>query len=422
MSSLRFTAPNASRDRRAFLRFLAASPLMAYAGFNSEWANDILGLPLAAQENEVIKSVKEAVNVFDFEKAARAKMQPPHYLVVTGGVFDDSTNRADREGFSKYGIRQRRLTGFGGVDQSVDIFGVKRESPIFLCTGMAQMSHPEGNVAVARAARVSRSLQTFGATEPAVVKTRGEAVWHTTQGMPPQPALIQKLEAAGCPVLIWNVDHGGGGNQTSARAMRLAGIPNLDQTSTRPCNTCHMSPQYPRNRVNLDDPLDKVIGGIGSLRENPAERNMTWDDVKRAKDQMKNMKLVLKGILSGEDAALAVANGADGILVSTHGGHNDQAGRGAIECLPEVVAGAARRIPVFVDSGFRTGADVYKALALGATAVGIARPWHWGLASFQEEGIAAVVTILRRELQVVMAQTGSSSIAKINPASLVARR
>jgi len=142
--------------------------------------------------------------------------------------------------------------------------------------------------------------------------------------------------------------------------------------------------------------------------------------VKRVRG-LTRMKLVLKGIVTHEDAALAVQHGIDGIIVSNHGGHEDASGRGTIECLPEVVAGTAGKIPILIDSGFRGGADVFKALALGATSVGIGRPHIWGLASFGQEGVETVIALLRRELQVMMAQTGASSIAKIRRDSLVTR-
>ena len=136
---------------------------------------------------------------------------------------------------------------------------------------------------------------------------------------------------------------------------------------------------------------------------------------------MTKMKLILKGIVAREDGELAVKNGVDAIMVSNHGAHEDASGRGTLECLPEVVAGVAGKIPVFIDGGFRSGADIFKALALGATAVGIGRAYAWALASFGTEGVETVIELLRRELQVVMAQTGATSIAKITRASLIAR-
>ena len=160
-----------------------------------------------------------------------------------------------------------------------------------------------------------------------------------------------------------------------------------------------------------------VLGAVGALMgENSVK--LSWDDVKRVRDMTK-LKMVLKGIVTREDAALAVQHGIDGVIVSNHGGHEDASGRGTIDCLPEVLQGAAGKIPVMIDSGFRGGADIFKALALGATAVGIGRPHIWGLASFGQEGVETVIQILRRELQVIMAQTGVASIAKIRRDSLV---
>ena len=163
-----------------------------------------------------------------------------------------------------------------------------------------------------------------------------------------------------------------------------------------------------------------AVGGVSMASFSTASRAPSWDDINRVKD-MTRMKLVLKGIETREDAALAVQHGVDGIIVSNHGGHEDASGRGTIECLPEVMAGAAGKIPVFIDGGFRSGADVFKALALGATAVGIGRPHIWGLASFGQEGVETVIELLRRELQVVMAQTNAASIATIRRDSLILR-
>ena len=133
------------------------------------------------------------------------------------------------------------------------------------------------------------------------------------------------------------------------------------------------------------------------------------------------MKVILKGIVTRDDAELAVQDGADGIICSTHAAHVDAAGRGSIESLPEVVAGAAGKIPVFVDSGFRGGADIFKALALGAKMVGVGRPYAWALVSFGQEGVETMIDLLHTELRIIMAQAGTPSIAKITKASLATR-
>ena len=133
------------------------------------------------------------------------------------------------------------------------------------------------------------------------------------------------------------------------------------------------------------------------------------------------MKVVIKGLESGEDAAIAVASGADGIVVSNHGGRATETGRATIESLPEVVAAVAGRIPVIVDGGFRRGTDVFKALALGAAAVGIGRPYIWGLSGFGQQGVERVIDIVNNELRLAMVGCGARSIAEITSKSLIDR-
>jgi isopentenyl diphosphate isomerase/L-lactate dehydrogenase-like FMN-dependent dehydrogenase len=133
------------------------------------------------------------------------------------------------------------------------------------------------------------------------------------------------------------------------------------------------------------------------------------------------MKVILKGIVTREEAELAVQHGADGVFVSNHGGRAENSLRSTIECLPEVVAGVKGRVPVFIDSGVRRGADIFRALALGADAVCVGRPYLWGLASFGQPGVEAVLDILRRELVMVMKQMGTTTIGAIDRSSVVER-
>jgi 4-hydroxymandelate oxidase len=422
------------RERRAFLSFLAASPILACAGFTSRWVEDLMAEPLAAEDttalaaqNEaVIKSVKEALNVMDFDAAARTKLSPAHYFFITDGSFNNETLRANREGFSKYQIRMRRLSGISKIDQSVRIFGVNWESPIFLSpVGRMNAFYPMGTVVVARAAKTTHTLQILSASavtlrDPKgiedVIAARGEPVWVAALGETLDRSVLERIEATGCPTLVWTVDDSGG-NTIGAKSLQHVGVPNLDREADSRCSGCHSSlPSVAR--IEASTPVD-VVGAVGSLRgENSLK--LSWDDVRRVRD-MTRMKLALKGIVTGEDAALAAQHGIDAVIVSNHGGHEDASGRGTIECLPEVMIGAAGKIPVLIDSGFRSGADVFKALALGATAVGIGRPHIWGIASFGQEGVETVIELLRRELQLVMAQTGAASIAKIRRDSLISR-
>jgi 4-hydroxymandelate oxidase len=148
--------------------------------------------------------------------------------------------------------------------------------------------------------------------------------------------------------------------------------------------------------------------------------NLTWEFVKRLQDTT-SMKVALKGIVTREDAELAVENRVDGLIVSNHGGRAEESGRSTIESLPEVLEGAAGRLPVLVDGGFRRGTDIFKALALGATAICIGRPYLWGLAAFGQSGVEAVLAILRRELQMIMRPAGTTSVSKITRSYLVKR-
>tara|TARA_B100001167_G_C16672176_1_gene258221 strand:- start:70 stop:519 length:450 start_codon:yes stop_codon:yes gene_type:complete len=147
---------------------------------------------------------------------------------------------------------------------------------------------------------------------------------------------------------------------------------------------------------------------------------MTWEYVTRLKNAT-TMPVLVKGIVTGEDASLCEAYGADGLVVSNHGARAGASGRSTIECLPEVAEAVGGRLPIIIDSGFRRGTDIFKALALGATAVGIGRPYLWGLASFGQAGVEAVLELLRRELEMVMRQAGTTSLDQISPAHIVDR-
>lgn len=419
-------------NRRVFLNFLAASPILACAGFNSRWVEELMAEPLPpqnaaaeqARSEAVIQSVREALNVFDFEAVARTKLNIAHYTFITDGSFNNETLRANREGFAKYQLRLRRLSGITKVDQSVNLFGKRWESPIYFCpVGRMNAYYPDGAVVVARAAKATGTLQMLSASPTVlespkgienVIAARGEPLWVSATGEAMQPEVIKRIEASGCPALVWTVDDGGA-NTIGAKSIQRAGVADLDREADSRCTGCHSN--LPKiTRVQSTTPMDEM-GAVGALRgENSVK--LSWDDVRRVRD-LTRMKLMLKGIVAREDAALAAQHGVDAVIVSNHGGHEDASARGTIECLPEVLAGAAGKIPVYIDGGFRGGADVFKALALGATAVGVGRPHIWGLAAFGQDGVETVVALLRRELQVIMAQTGAASIAKIRRDSLV---
>lgn len=139
---------------------------------------------------------------------------------------------------------------------------------------------------------------------------------------------------------------------------------------------------------------------------------MSWDLVKRLRDTV-TVKFLIKGIVTREDAQLAVEHGVDGLIVSNHGGRAEETLRPTIESLPEVLEAVAGKVPVIIDGGVRRGTDIFKALALGATAVGFGRPHCWGLGAFGQAGVEAVLEIYRRELRAIMRQAGTTSLDKL---------
>lgn len=379
------------QSRRRFLIYLAGSPL---------WGQ---------QQDRTIQSPQQAINVLDFEEAARRALPPAHFGYLATGVDDDRTLRANREAFSRIFLRPRRLVDVSQPpDLSVELFGAKWETPIALAPVGNQMAfHPEGEKPVARAARRRRTMQILSTAANSSVeeisKELGAPVWYQlypTSRWEVTEKLVRRVEAAGSPVLVLTVD-----TQAGRRTETLERFRRLDQ---RDCAACHGA--RPEDFFRRK-PMFAGIDVTGLKTSNPA---LNWDHVRRLK-KMTSMKLLIKGIVTGEDARLCLENGVDGIIVSNHGGRAEESGRGTIECLPEVVEATDGKVPILIDGGFRRGTDIFKALALGARAVCIGRPYIWGLAAFGQAGVERVLELLRDELALVMRQCGATSIAGIKP-------
>jgi 4-hydroxymandelate oxidase len=393
-------------DRRALLRFLAASPL--FAGM-APWARaqTDAGLPATAAE---------ALDVFDFETVAERLVPPAHWGYLQSGVDGDVTLRANQTAYQRYELQPRRLVDVSHVDLATSVFGIKADSPIGCWPiGSLRALHPEGDVAVARATRKKNALHIMSTQASFPVEeinnVRGTPVWYqlyTTNQFEVTTKLVKRAEAAGCPVVAVTVDTPAGRNTETASRLR--------RYDTRTCADCHAVDEKGNPRPLIS--TKPMFGGIDTQGLGLTQPSLTWDFVKRLKD-VTTMKVVLKGIESGVDAALAVQNGADGIIVSNHGGRSIESGRATLESLPEVVRGVAGRIPVLFDGGVRRGTDAFKALALGASAVGIGRPYAWGLAAFGQDGVERVLDILNLELRLAMVGCGARSIAEIKPASLI---
>ena len=394
-------------DRRAFLKFVACSPLLAGVPSIVE-ALTQSSSPQAS--DDLIRSAAEALDVFDFEAPARKAIPPAHWGYMATGVDGEETLQANRAGFSRYQLRTRRFVDVSKIDMSIELFGTRFNSPIVLCpVGGQRAFHLQGEIAVAKAAQARNHLQilstqTSSAVED-VITARGGPIWYqlyTTNNPDVTTKLVKRAEAAGCPVVAVTVDLPAGRNTETAT--RLA------RQDTRVCTNCHGPTGSGLNR-----PMFSGIDIQGLATNSPS---LTWDFVKRLKD-MTRMKVLIKGLDNGDDAALAVKNGADGIIVSNHGGRATETGRGTIECLPEVIHAVNGRIPVLVDGGFRRGTDAFKALALGATAVGVGRPYIWGLGAFGQAGVDRVLEILNNELRLAMVGAGARSLKEITTASVI---
>lgn len=388
-------APDVVASRRRFLQFLAASPLMG-------------------EEPAVLGDPKDAINVFDFEEAARKALPPAHWGYLATGVVDDETLRANREGFKWIQLRPRRLVDITTVDLRVNLFGTTWETPIILApVGNQKAFHAEGELIPARAARSRRTLQILSTSANTsveqVTKERGGPVWYQlypTNRWGVTERLLGRAEAAGCPAFALTVD-----TQAGRRTESFERLRRLDK---RECAACHGTTAADFYRRK---PMFEGVDPVGLSTHNAAQN---WTVLPRLKKATR-MKLLVKGIETREDARLCVENGADGIIVSNHGGRAEESGRGTIECLPEVVDGVAGRIPVLVDGGFRRGTDIFKALALGARAVCIGRPYLWGMAAFGQPGVEKVLDLLRDELALIMKQCGTRSIREITSSFVVLR-
>jgi isopentenyl diphosphate isomerase/L-lactate dehydrogenase-like FMN-dependent dehydrogenase len=394
--------------RRRFVRFLLGSPLLGLAGTLP--LGRLVAQELEGRSGALVDAVEHAINVYDLEIVMKSRMNPGHWVYTAQGADDMGTIAANRAAFGKIQLRPQRLVDTRNVDLSVELFGERYAAPILLCpVGTLNMYDPEGEIAAGRAAKaknVPQAISTFtNHSVEDVVSARGGPIWF--QLYPPgnwafARDMVQRAERAGCTALALTVD---------LPARNLEPMARFRRDEDPRCTGCHGPGTEALHRRPMVDVFDRAkMGGTGIA-------GLTWDYVKRLKDAT-SMKVLVKGIVTAEDAHRCLAQGADGIIVSNHGGRADETLRASIESLPEVVAAVGGRVPVIVDSGFRRGTDIFKALALGATAVGIGRPYLWGLGAFGQSGVERALDILTRELRIVMQQMGATNLAAISRNSL----
>jgi len=384
------TKPTYAVSRRSLLRAIASAPL---------WH----AIPARA-----IETAADAFDVFDLEAVARGKLPPAHWAYLATGTDSELTLNENTAAFSRWYLRPRRLVDVRAPDLTTKILGESWPSPLALTPLSSQRAFdPEGEVATARAARaggyrmILSNVASVGVEE--VTAACGESVWmqlYATARWDVARAVMRRAEAAGSRIIVLTVDLPTYSNRlTLLRGMRA---------DTRDCTACH------GGSPGRDQHLKPMYAGTGLRADEFRASGLTWEFLQRMRDST-HMQILVKGIVTREDAVRCLAAGVDGIIVSNHGGRSDDTGRAAIDSLPEVVAVAGGKVPVLVDSGFRRGTDVLKALALGASAVNIGRPYAWGLAAFGESGVARAMEIIRTELETNMRLVGAPSIADIGP-------
>lgn len=330
------------------------------------------------------------LTVEDFEPIARARLPKEVYDFVAGGAGDEWTLRENTRAFERWILRPRVLRGVVEPDTRTEVFGVPLSMPVMIAPWAYQrLVHPDGELATAQAAAragtlmvvstpAERHLEAIAATDVPrwfqLYVVRDRAV---------SERMLDRAVEAGYGAVVFTVD------------LPVGGLRYRDA----------------RNGFEIPEDMRARGGDYDPV--------LTWDDIAWIKDRT-GLPVLVKGILAAEDAPLAIEAGADGIVVSNHGGRQLDATAAGVDALPEVVETVAGRIPVLMDGGVRRGTDILTALALGAAAVLVGRPIAWGLAADGEEGVARVLEILRTGLENAMVLTGCHTLTDVTR-ELVAR-
>jgi len=378
-----------SESRRRFIEFMLASPLLAAA--------PVLARPEVARP----ETLKQALNVNHLKLLAQQELTLDDYHFIVGGADDMLTTEENEAAFRRIKVRPRRLVDVSDVNTSVNLFGKTYDSPIVLApVGNQARIHVDADMASARAAQKRKHLMVapmMGNYPVEALAETGASLWFQLYPSTNRELMVwlaKRAETAGCDTLVLTVDGPTRGNHEAERWFRMTADRTQQRTRTRLGNLEGFDGKTP-----IGDP------------------SFTWDDLQFLRDAT-GMNLVLKGVVTGEDARLCRRYGVDGVIVSNHGGRQEGNGRGTADVLPEVVNALKGKMPVLVDGGVRRGADVFKALAEGADAVCIGRPYLWGLGAAGQQGAEKCLKILQAELVRTMQYAGTPDIAAIRPAHI----
>ncbi|WP_033290083.1 alpha-hydroxy-acid oxidizing protein [Amycolatopsis jejuensis] len=353
-------------------------------------------------------------------EARAAQALPPSILsYVAGGAGDERTQRGNVEAFERWGLVPRMFVGAVQRDLSVDLFGMKLPSPLFVApVGMIGLCAQDGHGDLATARACARtgvpmvastlSVDPIETLVPELGDTPGFFQLYTPTDRDLAASLVQRAEKAGFRGIVVTLDTWVTGWRP--RDLATANFPQLRGH----CLANYFTDPVFRDRLGKapeDDPM-AAVGLWAQLFGNP----LTWDDLPWLRSLTK-LPLLVKGIQHPDDARRAIDGGVDGIYCSNHGGRQANGGLPALDCLADVVD-AADGTPVLFDSGVRSGADVIKALALGATAVGVGRPYAWGLSLAGADGVVHVLRTLLAEADLIMAVDGYPTLADLTRAVL----
>jgi len=333
------------------------------------------------------------LNVFDYEYMARELLQPATWDYISAGADDEVTLATNRSSFERIVFRPNLLVDVSRVDTSTTVLGHSISAPILIApTGQHAFVTPDAEIATATAASAANTVLVASTSSSRSIEEIAAAatcpVWfqlYLFRDRDRSEAMVRRAEATGCRAIVLTVD----------------------------------SPRWGRKERSLrtEDDLPWRNGNLSALPPSKCEyldgAPATWVDFEWLR-RLTNLPLVIKGILTAEDAVLAANHGAEAVVVSNHGGRQLDGAIASIEALPEIVAAVDDKLEVYLDSGIRRGTDVLKSLALGARAVLIGRPVLWGLAVHGSQGATEILRMLKNELAWAMALSGRPSIRSIN--------
>ena len=335
----------------------------------------------------------EPVNLFEYEKLAQAKLETPYWDFYYGGSDDEITLHANRALFQRIRLRPRVLVDVSSIDTRTTALGTPISMPVMIAPTASQcIAHPEGECATAQGAGQAGTLMIASTVSTRTLEEIAQAasgpLWfqlYTYPTLEVAATLVRRAEAVGYRAIVLTVDLPALGNRERDRRHKIS------------------IPPAPFQEANF----------IGVEKQGQGWVTLTWDSLAWLRS-VTSLPIVLKGILTAEDALLAVEHGIDAIVVSNHGGRQLDTAISSIEALPEIVEAVAGRCEVYVDGGIRRGTDILKALALGARAVLIGRPILWGLTVNGAQGVSHVLELLCKELELAMALSGRPTLASID--------